>query len=703
MSYSQNISRLKANSRQRLAERAQNNTNRATWDGKAVIAQADSLAAFSKTLGDNLVEWKKEQNKKDELAGVRQRQKDAAEEATAKAKLTALEAQKLDLEKKQKLQAEVLAEQEKRFRRNRNRQALEKEIETVRQMDVEYERIATEMTNLKGAISKPEADRLRNMSPHKQVGYVKEKLRVFKEALPDKVTHAMLTSEVPIQLEGLKPFTAKELYEQNIHNLPMKEAAVQALTDQIAENAGIYGYSDEMLEHAGVHDAIQKVKDDHMNKARDAYNIDTSDKQLMKAAIEYNNVANPDGTDVYLLFLKAKGGVDKEGNIRTNAQAWGEVHKVLVKAARHNPKYADKISKMELPEALRKQLGAKPGTTYGDQWPQRMQTLKSDIKKGFKETVDAENKYLKARGTDLENQLIQKQSKSGEEFTDSQLVDIAKKFSDLGLPVPQSILNYNNQSARQYDADKKWVEKQKGFNGGGLYPHDLQGLHPKLVGEEMKGALEFEKMEVGQKGAWGARAYEDIGGMLGITFKGLGMNNTARRKHPIFANAQDAAFKDFQRRYLEARSSGMTPTEAWDAVMDGPNGILADLKQGKNSTYVETTQERINRGRTEARELTERLDAVNDARQEIQPQLRNGEVYLRTSVLKGSEPYLAVLSDALTNGKPIYGLRASDEVRQALAYYNGVASSYRQFTGIQLLNWQIAAQKAKQEGEKENE
>ena len=41
---------------------------------------------------------------------------------------------------------------------------------------------------------------------------------------------------------------------------------------------------------------------------------------------------------------------------------------------------------MELPEALRKQLGAKPGTTYGDQWPQRMSTLKSDIKKGFKET-----------------------------------------------------------------------------------------------------------------------------------------------------------------------------------------------------------------------------------------------------------------------------------------------------------------------------
>ena len=35
---------------------------------------------------------------------------------------------------------------------------------------------------------------------------------------------------------------------------------------------------DEMLELAGVHDEIQKVKDDHMAKARKNYNIDASDK-----------------------------------------------------------------------------------------------------------------------------------------------------------------------------------------------------------------------------------------------------------------------------------------------------------------------------------------------------------------------------------------------------------------------------------------
>ena len=686
---------MKASGRTRLAERNQNNINRAAWDGQVAIDQADSLAKFSKTLGDNIVEWKQEQNKKDELSGMRQRQKDEAERVTNEAKLSQLELRQANITKQRKLQEEAVAEQEKRFRLDKNRQALAEEIAKVKQMELQYEAAANEMQEIKGVLhGKSEADRIRLMSPHKQVGYVKEKLRVFKETLPDKVKRTLLTSETPIKLEGMEPFTAKELTENNMHNLPMHEAAVHALTDQIVEAAGVYGYSDEMLELAGVHEAIQKVKDDQMAVHRANYNKDASDNQLMQAAIEYGNIEVPTGDDVYLLFLKAKGGTNDKGTVgRTNAQAWAEVHKVLVKNSNGNPNYAKKIAAMELPEALRIKLGAKKGTTFGQQWPPRISALSRDIKKGAKAVADAENDWLKAQGTILENKIISTQQKTGEEFTPTQLNEIEEKFGKLGLPIPPSILKYNSQAQREYDDDKKAMAIQKGLNGGGLYPHDLQNLHPKLVGELMPEALKFEKLEAGEKGTEGAKAYERIGALLGKTFKSQGQDLLTRRKNDDFAAAHDAAFEEWQRIYLESRDRGASAAEAYTAATDGPGGVVQDLVQGMDSKYVTTTKERLDRAKDESFALTERLDNVDRARDEIKPQLKNAEVFLRSQTLQGSEPYLKILTDAITNGKPIYGLRATDEVEQALAYYNGVASAYPGFTGIQLLNWQIAAAK----------
>ena len=109
-SYSRNITRLKQSGRARLQERQQNNVNRAAWDGKAAIAQADQLATFSKTLGDNLVEWKKEQNIAEELAGKRQRQKEESERVAREARMSQLELKQANISKQRKLQEEALVE-----------------------------------------------------------------------------------------------------------------------------------------------------------------------------------------------------------------------------------------------------------------------------------------------------------------------------------------------------------------------------------------------------------------------------------------------------------------------------------------------------------------------------------------------------------------------------------------------------------------
>lgn len=662
--YAENIQNLKTSSRARLSEAQQNNINRAKWDGEAGIKQADQLAAFSKTLGNTLVDWKKEQIKKDQIKGLRERQKDRSQRSV-----------------------------------NLLRKAqLEEQIADAKAQSQEYAILEAELVELKGALGVEEAERLRQLDPWAQVGYVKEKLREMKETLPDKVAHAMANSERQIQFQGLEPFSPKSLKDNGITMLPLHEAAVNTITDDIVQAAGINGYSDEMLELSSMNDTIQKTKDDYMSKARQRFNIESSFKTRQKAAKEYLSIENPTADDVYKLFLRYSSTVDSKGNVLGNIGGWDEVYKTLQSAAKGDPKYADKIGDMELPEYLRKKLGAEPGTTFKKQWPGRIKQLKAAIKDQNVKEIKKEKEYLDSQVTALTNKWKTKQQENGREWTPTELDIISKEYSRLGASVPDEILNYNNQSFRDYNKDKRELEVIKGLNGGGLYPHDLQGRNPKIVGELMPAALKFEEEKIGESSTWGSKAKEEIEGSLSETFKGMALKD--KRESPVFSNSRDSAFKDFQQKFLDARSKGASPEEAYDIAMTGPTGVMKDLEKGLGdslgrggSKHILTTKQRLARDRNESQELTERMDAVNDAKIEVRDNLDQATLYLRTKVLDGSEPYLTVLSEALANGQPIYGIRATTKVKQALAYYNGVAYSYSGFTGIQLLNWQIQAAK----------
>ena len=116
------------------------------------------------------------------------------------------------------------------------------------------------MLRVSGPDIYPDAERIAQLSPWEQAGYMKEKLRAFNDTFADKLSHSMMTSEKALKIENIT-FTPKELHDNNIHGMPFKEAAVHLIAQDIRENAGLSKFSPELLELAGTNEAIQKAKD----------------------------------------------------------------------------------------------------------------------------------------------------------------------------------------------------------------------------------------------------------------------------------------------------------------------------------------------------------------------------------------------------------------------------------------------------------
>ena len=234
-SYDRNIERMRSREKFNVSQANAQRTAMANTMGQRGIREAgqlsDQLSAFSSTL--------KEMRKKD------------IEEKLEKGRIAAQEAQEINAEKLV---------------------ALETELSTLTDTDTRYHEIKGEMLKMSGPDIYPDADRISQLSPWGQVGFAKEKLRLFNDTFPDKLNHAMQNSEKAINIQGIN-FTPKELHDNNIHGLPFKEAAVQVVAADIKKAAGLHKFSPELLKLAGTNDAIQKAKESSTAKYRQIYNI----------------------------------------------------------------------------------------------------------------------------------------------------------------------------------------------------------------------------------------------------------------------------------------------------------------------------------------------------------------------------------------------------------------------------------------------
>ena len=390
----------------------------------------------------------------------------------------------------------------------------------------------------------PDADRIAKLSPWEQVGYAQEKLRVFNETFPDKLDHAMQNSEKLIELSGIS-FSPKEIHG-NHGALPMKEAAVQVLSDDIKEAAGINQYSDEMLELSKTDESVQKAIDNNLSKYRKRYNIDSSANTRGKAQLEWKR-SEKTGYDLQRLLLITGNTVDKNGNLLGNSGAWSQVESILVSEgiANHNPEHAANILNQPMPDSLAHKLGAKPGTTYAQQWPSKAEALRLKIKDGIKKGIDAESDFLNSAATELTNTWKKEVIQNGPLST-ARVNELKRQYAALGQPVPADLTKYETVSMQDQREDKGKLEALLASQGGKITREQAESYNPAAV-QELGLWEKIEKWEAADLKKFDTEKL--IKASLDTTFTGMGVKN--KEKSFAYVEAMKNAKADYLRKYNE--------------------------------------------------------------------------------------------------------------------------------------------------------
>ena len=647
-SYNENISRLKESSRRLSAQKQEFNLDRAKMDSDSARRHAEQVATSLSSFSESLHEWKVKDIKEKTAQGV-------------------VEAKKARLDKAKTLTAHAakLAE----IDAARGQQALLDEFDSVKAQDTAYQEIKAEMLRASGPTAYPDADRIANLSPWQQVGYSKEKLRAFNESFPDKLSHAMQNSEKAITIAGVT-FTPKEIHDNNIQGLPFKEAAIQVLSDDIRKAAQVDRFSPEMLALAGTDEAAQKAQDNLMSKYRTRYNVDASQNTRGKAYVEWQN-SEKNGDDLARYLLITSNTVDKSNNLLGNSGGLDHVFNQLTQEGVNldSTAVADKYAALPMPDSLADKLGAKRGTTFGQQWPQRFTKMKLDIKEGAIKKIDDEQKYLESAGTKLENDFI-KEAREGTLST-ARVNEYKRQFGDLGLPIPSDVEKYETASMRDEREDKDLIKALMASQNGFISHEQLDSFHPLAALEYREKATKLEDKSLKRHGA-----EAKIKAHMDTAFTNMGIK--ANEKSPAYVEALENAKADYALKYnnyiamgyssaqashLALNAQQVTDKETGEIIPDSM-GVLTEIKtNGEGSKYVIT-------GQSVEKDLQAghiRVARIYNAKQEI----LNDPKSITNSVIGGDYGHRQITS--IKNNIEKHGIRGLYMDKGALQYYKGIA------------------------------
>jgi len=454
---------------------------------------------------------------------------------------------------KEKLEAGRLAAIEQSNVNSEKLVELEQELSTLTELDTRYHEIKAEMLKMSGPDIYPDADRIAHLSPFEQVGYAKEKLRVFNETFPDKLNHAMANSEKAIKIQNMS-FTPKELHDNNIHGLPFKEAAMNIVANDIKKAAGLDKFSPELLELAGTNDAIQKAKESNTAKYRQRYNVEASSNTRSKAQLTWQT-SGKTGEDIYHYLVKTGATMDENNVQLGNTGAWKALEGLIVQEgiAQSDPEYAEQILNQPMPPALAKKLGAKLGTTYAQQWPTKAATLKQQIKDGYTKKINNDLKNLEAAGKGLEVEFIEKART--QPLSTQEVNEYKREFGNLGLTIPSSVTNYETLTMRDQREDKQEIEALMASQNGYISNDQLDQFHPQAALEYREKASKLEKASIEQFGG-----DKQISAALNQVFDGMGLkgNEKTLEYEIAFANAK----ADYTEKFNQYVAMGYSEREA---------------------------------------------------------------------------------------------------------------------------------------------
>ena len=441
------------------------------------------------------------------------------------------------------------------------------ELSTLTDTDIRYNEIKAEMIKLQGPDIYPDADRIAHLSPYAQVGFAKEKLRMFNETFPDKLNHAMANSEKAITIQGIK-FTPKELHANNIHGLPFKEAAMQVVADDIKKAAGLDKFSPELLELAGTNDAIQKAKEGNTAKYRQRYNVEASSNTRSKAQLTWKT-SSKTGTDIHHYLTVTGATMDANNQHLGNTGAWKALEGLLVEEgiSSFDDEYALKILNQPMPDNLARQVGAKRGTTYAEHWPSKAGTLQLEIQNGIKSKLDSENDWLETAGTKKQNEFINEVRSNG--MTEQRANEYKAWYGEFGLTIPNSITNWESTNDISVREAKDQIDAIIAYNKGEITHAQLDQFPQEAAIDYREKADKFEKAALSNSGA-----EKKIKAALDSTFADMGIKTNEKSLSYIEANENAKA--DFIAKRNRLIGMGYDSTTADHLALYAQMGEIQD-------------------------------------------------------------------------------------------------------------------------------
>tara|TARA_R100000152_G_C6780111_1_gene212493 strand:+ start:719 stop:2980 length:2262 start_codon:yes stop_codon:yes gene_type:complete len=677
-SYDRNIERLKANQREISAQEQRITTQSAQERGEAGIKHAEDIATKLTPFSTALREWKQKSIEKQLEIGRQEREK------------TKLENAKWMAENGSSHQQQIIA-----IEKAREAGELAKGFETAAAQDDMYQKLSRELLKRDGVKAFPDADRIAKLSPWAQVGYVQESIKQKKAAAQDMINQAMQNSTEELKLGGIT-FTPKEVADNNLA-YPMKEHALEILSDKIYRNLGLDKYSDAMLERAKVPEHFRNIKESIRSKYRQRYTIEASMQTQAKADLALQN-SEYTASDIQKYLLTVGNTTNSKGVLLMNSGAWAMLEKHFIKQGMKHEKgvtYGNFILDKPMPDSMCRELGVPYGTTFAKQWPQRVNSINNGIKDAIAEAVNAEDKYLDSLKTNIENQFRQEASTR---FLDADDIEgYRQRFTNIGQKAPDWLVNYETVSKRSERLDAETLENIVAQQGGFITHQTLDRYHPNA-------ALKYRKDADRHEAA--LKKTHNVGGTIKAA-----LNNSwadagikTKEKSVVWEYALGEANKDFELKVNKLVSVGYTHDEAVQTalyaslgsvknkdtgeVIPDFEGVVAEIQRnGANSKYTEFGET----VKASVKDADIRVSKIREAKEEM---LYNKDAILNKVVggKYGNERINEIIqAHKNAGGRPENIWQAINDSPEALAYYEGLARGKRGLTTYALIDAQLKA------------
>ena len=688
MTYSSNIQRLRSAERNAYETIVNQNTSMAKVEGDKATKEAKEIALGLQGFSESSDAWGKQEMDKQVAEGREEQRRAEAERAK---NLTATQKEILNLENQ-------LTDSNTKD-----------QIEEAKLIDIKLQSLKAEALKLNGINGYYDAERVAQLSPWRQIGFHKERIRTNLDKFPDLLAERLRNSGDELSFTGrdgkVIKFKANEIHGVEAA-LPLKEAAIQIHSDKLFKELGFDNYSGAYLRNQKVYDTIDKEEDSLFAKYSQEYRIDDSSKIRDRADLNLDSIVEsgdlPTGTDIQQYYLTVGNTVDAKDNALNYKGAIAQFDNWVVTTGinRNDPEFALKIFNQQMPDSMCKQLKIPIGTTFGEHWRKKPATLRKQIEKGITDNATHNEKYEGAR-VDTIVQQARALAEQGKWTLDTEKFALNALGSSATQNDINKILNIRTVSEQAIEESKRAAKALFESQGNVITPTQLKQFHPTAIAQlgYKKKAEEYQNSILDNKEF-------DVRGQIkaALDHQITGMGVKGNEKDTLYTTSMANATSTFNQLYSHfyeihknkeiAIQKALKANDGTEITVHGTpitvRGVLTDLKSGDQSQLLSDSFVYATQGRQNEENLL--LGEVLKAKTQIR-EMTNSGIALDGEVIGGKygEKMLQSIIDNLERN-PTNPWLGYNQSTKALDYYSRIAHGHNMKSGYGNLESVIDAQ-----------